>query len=482
MRRLAVISLFLTLPAPRALAQSDAASAAPQTTTVAGYLTDVTRVESWSFFEPRPGGGDPTYAFLGNRATLGVRVDAPRLAMDAAFQYAQLIGLPSGSIGPGPLGSGALYYFAAEAPESYQLYFKTMWLRVKNVFPGASLTVGRLGYSSGEENVSGDASIDAVTRLRLGSRLVGDDEWSIFQRSFDGARLDVDRRGWSASAALVFPTQGAYEESANPTMSSVKVLGATMTVKPAIVAHQHLQFFTYHYRDRRDVRARPDNAALPAPRAVDVSIATMGGSHVGVFPTRAGRVDTVLWAAAQSGEWYGQPHRAFSIAAEAGLRWASAWRPWLRAGYLHASGDRDPHDTRHGTFFQMLPDVRRYAQSATYSQMNMRDAFAQVVVEPEARVRARAEVHRLSLAAAADRWYSGSGATSRDGSYFGFSGRASNGARRLGTVIEGSIDVAVRHHWSVNGYVGWMKGGAVVKRLFAGDRLTFFYLENVLRF
>ena len=201
-----------------------------------------------------------------------------------------------------------------------------------------------------------------------------------------------------------------------------------------------------------------------------------------MFPTRGGEIDTVLWAAAQTGDWYGQEHRAVSITGEAGFRWSSAWRPWIRGGFLHASGDRNPADARHGTFFQMVPTVRRYSLSTAYAQMNLRDAFAQVLLQPRSAVTARVELHRVSLAEAADRWYAGSGATVRSGNYFGFSGRASNGATSVGTVAEGSVDVQLNRRWSMNGYLGWIKGGEVVRRLFAGDRLVFFYVENALSF
>ena len=41
---------------------------------------------------------------------------------------------------------------------------------------------------------------------------------------------------------------------------------------------------------------------------------------------------------------------------------------------------------------------------------------------------------------------------------------------------------AISRHWSVNGYIGVMKGGDVVRRTFSGDWLTFAYLENVVQF
>jgi hypothetical protein len=236
------------------------------------------------------------------------------------------------------------------------------------------------------------------------------------------------------------------------------------------------------YRDRRGVTIRPDNSGLPA-RAVDVSVAAVGGSHAAVRQTRAGELDTVAWAAAQFGDWYGQPHRAASGVAEIGHRWPRApMRPWIRAGYLYASGDRDADDGRHGTFFQMLPSSRKYALSSTYTQMNLSDAFVQAFIEPGRATKARVEVHRVDLASASDRWYYGSGATASNGNFFGFSGRSSSRQTSLGTIVEGALDVPIRKYWSLNAYLGMMWGGRVVRGLFATDRLTFWYVENVVAF
>ncbi len=460
----------------QAAAQSDADS--PH---VEPYIRDVTRVESWSFFQPFEGGGNPTYSFVGNRATLGVRVKSVRFDLDGAFQYAQLVGVPERAVGPNALGSGGFYFFQAGSREAYQLYFKAINVRIRELVPGLSVTAGRMGFSSGEERASSDALVEELKHLRLGSRMVGEFEWSIFQRAFDGGRVDLTRRTWSANASLLFPTQGTYEESANPTISSVRVLAASVTLNAAAISHQELQLFAYHYRDRRDVRGRPDNRG-PLRDLTHVSIATFGGSHVGAFPRGSGRFDTLLWIAGQTGDWYGQPHRALSGAAEGGYRFAAPARPWIRGGLLYASGDRSPSDDRHETFFPMLPSLQRYALSTTYAPMNLRDVFAQAFVQPAARLRARADVHQLSLANAADRWYHGSGAASRTGTFFGFSGRPSNAATSLARVIEGTLDVSMSRVWSLNGYVGWMKGGEVVRRLFAGDRLVFGYVESVIGF
>ena len=45
-----------------------------------------------------------------------------------------------------------------------------------------------------------------------------------------GVRVDVSRPRWHATAALLFPVQGAFEESANATMSDVRVASAAMTM------------------------------------------------------------------------------------------------------------------------------------------------------------------------------------------------------------------------------------------------------------
>jgi hypothetical protein len=194
-------------------------------------------------------------------------------------------------------------------------------------------------------------------------------------------------------------------------------------------------------------------------------------------------VDWLAWFAGQTGDWYGQSHRAWSLAVEAGYRWkAVAWQPWLRAGHLVASGDGNPNDQRHGTFFPMLPTVRKYAFTASYAPMNLRDLFVETIVRPSAAVTARADVRWLRLADGADRWYAGSGATQQRGTFFGYAGRPSGGFTDFGTALEGAVDVALVKHWSINGFVGVIRGGEVVRTLFAGRTLRFLYVENAIQF
>jgi hypothetical protein len=453
---------------------------------VTGTVANTTRVEAWSYFQPKldpssltPGViGDPDYVFVGNRSELGVKVDGSSFDLSGGFNYVRLENLPDDAIGPGGLGSGAFYFAASGINYSYQLYLSELTLRIKSADHRTSLTIGRMPFTSGGESVAPNASLETLKTERLHSRLIGNFEWSLYQRRFDGARFDRDGTQWHVNAAAFVPTQGGYEESTNLSMPKVQVGSVSFTRKAATAEYQ---VFGYGYRDRREMAAVVDNTGS-VDRPVDITIATVGGSYARVRPGRSGEMDVVAWGAVQAGDWYGRSHRAASAAIEGGHRWTRhAGRPWLRAGYLWASGDADGDDERHGTFFQMLPSSRKYALSSVYAQMNLRDLFAQLQFEPR-RFSCRIEVHALHLASGADLWYQGSGATASKDRFFGYSGRGAGGETSLGSVIEGAIDVPIIRHWSVSSYAGVMSSGGAVRQSFTDRRLIFWAIDNVVRF
>jgi hypothetical protein len=456
------------------------AQSAEEGTTV--FVRNWTRAELWRFFEPRPGGGDPTYADVANRLQVGLRRVTTRYEFLGAVQYVQFGGLPRDASGPGALGVGAVYFAHSGRTDSRQAYLRYLNLRVKEIVPGLSVQLGRMAYTEGGDVGSGRAKVGAVKQERATSRMIGEFEWSIYQRGFDGLRLDWNRSRWQVSVSALRPTQGGFEDAAGLRIDKIGLLTATLDVPHGLVPNSDVQLSFHRYDDRRAVSERPDNTARPALRA-DVQISSFGATVVGAYPLQSGELDTLVWLAGQTGTWYEQSHGGFGFAAELGHQWTRApGRPWLRGGMLRASGDPDPGDQDHETFFQMLPTIRKFSQSATYSLMNLSDVFVQALLSPTRQLSSRIDVHRVSLAESADRWYSGSGATQRAGTIFGFSGRPSQGATDLGTVIEGSANYVFTPHWSVNGYFGFIEGGDVVERTFAGDRLIFSYIENVFSF
>jgi hypothetical protein len=434
-----------------ALAQTPAAPVPA----VVPLLENVTRVEGWSFFKPSIDGGDPDYTIVGNRATLGGRVNARRLTFEGSFRYAQLVGLPRRAVGPGPLGPGALYFTAARNSTAFQLYFRSMSLKLKDIVPGLSAVGGRMAYESGRETP-------------FAGRLIGRAEWTVFERAFDGVRLDYERRTWRAHTAFVMPTQGAFEESGNPTLTPVRIATVDWTTHA-------LQLFAHNYRDTRAVHSRPDNTGGLVDRA-DIDVQTFGMSLAPTFR----RADIRAWGAVQRGRWYDDSHRAFSASVDGSYHVAAAGRAAVTAGLLYASGDDDGADRAHRTFFSMVPTTTPEALGGTYAQMNLRDVHAGVTFRARERLTVSGAAHRLSLVTPFDRWYSGTGATALHGEYFGYSTRPSRLATGLGTYVQASAEATIRRYWALKTSVGIVKGGDVVRRQFAGHWLTVIVLENRL--
>jgi hypothetical protein len=445
-------------------------------------VRDTTRAEAWRFFDPPPGGGQPDYTFPENRLFASLTFINAKVEVIGGLQYVAMAQLPTQSKGPGLLGSGAQYFDLSGRRDSQELYARRLEVRLKGIAPGLTIDVGRQGYTSGAEAASGNTDIEAVKRLRLDSRLIGEFEWSMYQRAFDGARVDLDRRDWHASGAWFEPTQGGFERDAGARLTHVGVAALTFDVKPKVLRHFDWQTFAYRYDDTRAVTGRPDNTGLTATSA-NVHLTSIGSSLVGAIPIGTGRVDTFTWLVWQRGRWYGQQDAANAEAFEAGYQWThAAGTPWLRLCWFRSSGDDNPSDDRHTTFFQMLPTARRFSLSTLYNLMNSREVFGQAIVRPRKALTVRAELHKLSLTSAADLWYGGSGASVTSGASFGFAGRKSNGATDLGTIVEGAADWTIARHLSVNAYLARMNGGAVVTGSFASRRLTFAYLESVLTF
>ena len=482
----AAVAGMLTATVSTAGAQPSPAPAAtaPPTPTWRVSATNVMRLESWRYFEPRPGGGDPDYTFLADRLRVDVRGHWARVDFTLAAQYVGMAGLPDRAVGPGALGTGALYFDqGSRASNESQIYLRFANLRFPAVARGVDLQIGRMGYLSGAEAPSGVAKIETVKRQRLDARLVGEFEWSIYQRAFDGVRVDVTRPRWRATGVAFMPTQGGFARAASTTMREVVVAGATLSSRPTSTPGRktQVQAFGWQYHDARTVTQRPDNTGRTAPGGVDIDVSTIGATLLGAYPAGPGEVDLFAWGVAQAGQWYGDDHRATAVALEGGYQWTKApWRPWLRAGLFHASGDDDPADDAHGTFFPLLPTVRRFSQTTAYGTMNLRDLFVQVQARPRPAIGLRLDLRRLDLASAADLWYAGSGATLARGAVFGYAGRRSNGSTRLGTAVEASADCAITPRVSMNLFAGRLRGGPVVTGTFAGDTLWFAYAETVV--
>jgi hypothetical protein len=115
-----------------------------------------------------------------------------------------------------------------------------------------------------------------------------------------------------------------------------------------------------YYDDWRPVLKT--DRALAARRADldNIRIFTFGGHHLSALATKAGTLDFLAWAVGQTGRWGRLDQRAYAVDFEAG--WQPTilpkLKPWLRGGYTLGSGDGNPNDRTHGTFFQIQPTPR----------------------------------------------------------------------------------------------------------------------------
>jgi len=156
-------------------------------------------------------------------------------------------------------------------------------------------------------------------------------------------------------------------------------------------------------------------------------------------------------------------------------------KPWLRGGYSWTSGDNNPDDATHGTFFQILPTPRPYARFPFFNMMNNQDAYGFLLLRPHDKVTIRSDVHGLRLTSGSDLWYLGGGAYQPW--TFGYQGRASAGNRGLATLYDTSVEVTASKHAVFTAYAGRAIGHSVTAAIYPqGKNATFGYLEVLLKF
>ncbi|MFN7924775.1 MAG: alginate export family protein, partial [Bryobacteraceae bacterium] len=214
-----------------------------------------------------------------------------------------------------------------------------------------------------------------------------------------------------------------------------------------------------------------------------IRIETFGGHSAHAIDSGGATFDILLWGVAQTGKWGVQSHRAHAIDIEAGFQPKRGGRlkPWFRGGFFDGSGDSNPNDNRHGTFFQVLPTPRPFARFPFFNLMNNRDRFGMMILRPHAKVTVSSEVHAMRLSNRNDFWYQGGGVFQPW--TFGYSGRASGGATSLGNLYDTSVEFRCRPNVTFTGYFGVAQGLAIVNSIYPkGQRALLGYVEALYRF
>ena len=439
------------------------------------------RVEDWSWFEPQEGDGE--YAFGHSLLRVGVGRQTPRDEWMLEIAQPTLFNAPKDAVRPAPegqLGLGASYR-AANGSKTADLFLKQGFYRWKNPARGGQVRLGRFEFIEGLETMPQDPTLQALKRDRIAHRLIGNFGWSLVGRSFDGIHFSQRAGGGNATFLAARPTQGVFQLNGWSGLDINVLYAAYSRPLPSPDAPGDTRLFLIDYDDNRSI-GKVDNrpAAVRDADRGDVHIQTLGGHYVRVFPVGRGRGDVLLWGAGQIGDWGAQRHRGTAAAIEVGYQpAASRLQPWVRAGYFRSSGDGDPNDDRHGTFFPILPTPRIYARFPFFNQMNNQDAFLQVSMKPHAKWSLRADAHLLRLTSGSDLWYQGGGAF--QSGTFGYAGRPSGGDRGLASLLDLSVDYQPSPSWTATLYAAVARGRGVVENIYPGGSDASLLYAEVMR-
>lgn len=467
-----------------------AAAAGDWRDSVSFTLSDRARVELVDWFRPPDGvasHGAHQYAFFGNQLRAGVNVVLPHLQLAVEVQDTRLANVPDDASLPPPqgaLGPGAVYFLNTSDTSQGETFLKQGFLTLRR--RGFTARLGRLEYREGLETVPGDPTLAFLKRVRIAERLVGPFDFTHVTRSFDGAVLAYDDPGWNATAMGLRPTRGGFEVSANRELDDVSVAGLAVTAKRlpfSAALPADLRLFYLYFDDRRHEPLKVDNRPLAAREADRdaIGVHSIGCHALTAVEAGPGVLDGLVWAVGQLGEWGELDHAAWAYAAEIGYQLARLpAQPWLRVGVNRSSGDGDPGDGDHDTFFQLLPTARVYAQLPFFNLMNNQDVFAQVILRPHSRITLRTDYHWLSLTERSDLWYAGGGATNDQ--LFGYSGAPSGGDRELAHLVDVSLTIALHRRVTLGGYYGHAFGRDVVRVSFAGADADYGFAELTFRY
>jgi hypothetical protein len=301
------------------------------------------RMESWDGSSATNTDWD---SYTGTRLRLSLRYAfEDQLAVFVEGQFATVHGLDA------DLGPPGRNYFTSTGSDSsaHGEGVRQAYLEVRPA-KGAALRGGRQEVKVGTDVVYPEANWKYLKTARLGERLVGTVGWTHVERSYDAATLAVDTGPYAVYAFVGRPTTGVFDvDSAYRPLHDLVLGGATFTAKRGSwLPNTELGAFAIAYEDER-----------PTTRggiAGGVDVTTIGGYSLGVYPLGPAQVDAIAWFAGQTGKYGGQHHGAYAGIFEVGVQLPAVFaKPWLRLGINFASGDSNPIDGHHETFFNLLP-------------------------------------------------------------------------------------------------------------------------------
>lgn len=478
-------SLFIYVAAGVLPAQTTPAPAAKAGLQVSGSFR--TRAEFWSWFT---GEGDSQYGYSGNIFRIALGQTGKKIDWQVELAAPFLLGLPSRAIAPAPqlqLGLGGNYYAANGSSTNAGMVFpKQGYVRVKGLFgdENQSLRAGRFEFNDASEFTPKNPTLAFLRRDRLMQRLIGTFGWTHVGRSFDGVHYTANHKGLNYTFVGAMPTRGVFQVDGwgnlHVGLGYFAVNGQLNRGKQA----SDWRAFAIYYQDWRHV-LKTDNrpAALRQRDLSNIRIGSFGGHFTHISETGAGPLDFMTWGLLQTGQWGRIDHQAHAGLLEVGWqpKILPGLKPWLRAGLSRTSGDDDPLDGTHKSFFQILPTPRPFARFPFFDMVNNDDFMGILILRPHKTITLRTEAHALRLANRRDLWYLGGGAFQPW--TFGYIGRNTSGERSLANLYDVSADWSPNPTWTLSGYFGYADGRGAMHKIYPkGPDARFGYLEVMYKF
>ena len=445
-----------------------------------------TRTEGWNWFEAQA--GDSDYGFWNSTLRIGLGQSGEHMDWVVEGEQPSILGLPSRAVVAAPqgqLGLGGSYYTVNNNhTNEANGFLKQAFVNFKHLGPFA-LKVGRFEYFDGGEVKPKDPFLATVIQTRVTHRLISNFGFSAVQRAFDGVQLSLNSGANNFTFLGARPTQGVFQVKGMNELDVDIYAGAFTRSIGSGRSAGALRIFSLGYIDHRTLVLKTDNrpSTIRSADQSKIEIGTYGLDYVHVYDAdKTGKFDLVLWGALQNGSWGRQMQHAASFVTEAGWQLpVKVAQPWFSVGYSYGSGDGDPGNSRHSTFFQLLPTPRPYARFPFYNMMNNEDAYGTLNLRPTSRFSLRTEAHTLRLASASDLWYSGGGAFQPK--TFGYTGRPSNGNRGLSNVCDLNADYQFSRSFSASFYYGHAWGKSVIAAIYPKDANgQFVFLETNVHF
>ena len=461
--------------------------AAPAPTTavhpVNAFVYERARLDAWKWFAAPPYENRYRYGQSLFRAGLMQRIDNWDWELEMAAPA--VLAVPGNAISPvsaqGQLGLGGTYYASGgDNTDPAAVFLKQGFFRYK-FGDGASVRLGRFEFFDGTETHPKDPTMLWLQNNRMQQRLIGNFGFSNAERSVDGGDAHFGSGSWEVTAMAARSDQGVFNMNGTLELDvDVQYLAYTRT---AAQGHVIARAFAIGYHDGRTNVTKTDNRPLAVRQADrgDIRLGTYGGSLIATAPAGPGSFDFLFWGALQDGKWGALSDGAGAAALEGGYRATKVLTsPWLRGGWLRATGDDNPTDNKQNTFFQVLPTPRVYARLPFYNFMNNTDSFVQVIDDPAKKFELRSDLHWLDLTSSKDLWYLGGGAY--DSKVFGFTGRPANDHSSFASVADISSDWQANDHFALNLYYGHGWGKSVVKAIYpTNPNIQLGYVEMIFR-